>query len=180
MSLESLCKNKQASFLSQTLRDTETSRFSWGLLGRGKPCSQLVCQHFRAGVPGRCLLWECSDTEPTQTFCLGSLASVLSLGSSICLLQQAAPCGGTKSPLSCPLVICPTFLFQRATAKATSQYSVGWKSCLATAPSQVTTSYAASPVTCTTTSPAWKAGHSHRLGSTTTLMCSCPPSQCPL
>ena len=87
---------------------------------------------------------------------------------------------GKKVPLICPLVICPTFLFQRAAAKVTSQCSVGWKSCLVIAPSQATISCAASPVTRTTTSLMWTTGQSHPLGSTMTLKSSCPPFQCPL
>lgn len=166
LSLESLHKNKQASFPSQTLRDTEKSRFSWGLLERGE-------QHSQLGV-SRCHLR--TLTLNPQTFRVSSLTSCCLWAPSCTSSSNLHPVG-EESPLPCPLVICSAFLFQRATAKATSQCSVGWRSCLAIVPSQATTNSAASPVACETTSPTRTMGQSHQLGSTTTLMCSCLRSQ---
>lgn len=108
-------------------------------------------------------------------------ASVLPLDSVTCLLQQSALGGGYLSPSPCPLVISPTLLFQRASAKATSQCSVGWKSCLAIAPSPATTSSAASPATRPTTSATQRTQvWNLHPASTMTSMCSCPHSRGPL
>jgi hypothetical protein len=110
-------------------------------------------------------------------------ASVLPLDSVTRLLQQSAPAlgGGYISPSPCPLVISPTLVFQRTSAKATSQCSVGWKSCLATAPSPATTSFAASPATRPETSATQRTEVWSLLpGSTMTSMCSCPHSRGPL
>lgn len=179
MSLESLPENRQASFLSQTLRDTEKFALSQGLLGGGEHCSQLVWQHSRVGSPDP----PCPRAAGYQNH-TGFLYELACLCAVSGLFQMPPPencfLWGNKVPLICPLVICPTFLFQRAAAKVTSQCSVGWKSCLAIAPSQATISCAANPVTCKTTSPMWTTGQNHPLGSTMTLKSSCPPSQCPL
>lgn len=108
-------------------------------------------------------------------------ASVLPLDSVTRLLQQSALGGGYMSPSPCPLVISPTLLFQRTSAKATSQCSVGWRSCLAIAPSPATTNSAASPATRPETSAAQRmeVWNLHP-GSTMTSMCLCPRSQGPL
>lgn len=108
-------------------------------------------------------------------------ASVLPLDSVTCFLQQSALGSGYLFPSPCPLVISPALLFQRTSAKATSQCSVGWKSCLAIAPSPATTSSAASPATRPATSASQKtqAWNLHR-GSTMTSKYSCPRSRDPL
>lgn len=88
---------------------------------------------------------------------------------------------GTCPPSPCPLVISPTLLFQRTSAKATSQCSVGWKSCLAIAPSPATTSSAASPATHPETSATQRTEvWNLHPGSTMTSMCLCPHSRGPL
>lgn len=70
---------------------------------------------------------------------------------------------------------------QRPSAKATSQCSVGWKFCLAIAPSPATTNSAASPATRPTTSATQRTQvWSLHPANTMTSMCSCPHSRGPL
>lgn len=169
-------KNRKVSFLSHPLRHA-------GKAGSTRDCFQEGSTSGVWGWGGSCgcrpaqRLTRCNYTDSLRKL----TASVLPLDSVTRLLQQSALGGGYLSPSPCPLVVYPALLFQRASAKATSQCSVGWKSCLAIAPSPATTSSAANPATGPATSATQRMGvRNPHQGSTMTSMCSCPHSRGPL
>lgn len=137
----------------------------------------IACRRGALQVGSALRLTHCNYTDCPRKL----IASVLPLDSVTRLLQQSALSGGGyTSPSPCRLVMSPTLVFQRASAKATSQCSVGWKSCLAIAPSPATTSSAANPATCPETSATQRNGVWNRhQGSTMTSTCSCPHSPRP-